>query len=739
MATPGAVEPVRRATRYPLRAKASNRNLQGSLRISVTSFGPATLCLLAGCALSSAAVAQQAAKRAQPPTRDSITAGAIISDEEFDAAIPPLPPLDADIDAPLPTLADWQREADARDAAQPAAGQLADDPALQEPLVPLAEADIEPLAEATDGDDATERALTYRIRLTGLEQIPAVPDGTDIAGRFRDLSVLEDGDGKAANGAVINARLREDQQLLSDLLSGQGFYDAVVDATIEPAADSSGLLTVVLTVTPGKRYALGSIDFAGARVVPDDLIKSNFALNTGDPILAERVLAAEANLAVILPENGYPFAEIGQRDVLLDAENMTGDYTLPVDPGPLSSFGAIRAEGNLAFGAEHVAVLARFREGEKYDRRLVDDLREALVATSLFSLVSVEPVRSGRTAADGTELADLVVRQEAGPPRTIAASAGYATGEGIRGEVSWTHRNLFPPEGALIVNAIGGTRQQGAGVTFRRANAGRRDRTVELAVSADHTDFDAYEAYTARIAGRMSYSSTPIWQKRFTWSAGFELLGTSEEDYDFNLARRDRSTFWIAALPGQIGFDTSDDLLDPTSGFRINFKLSPEASLGSGAQFYARTVLDGSAYYPVGDSIVIAGRARVGSIVGAKRTKLAPSRRLYAGGGGSVRGFGYQELGPKDPDNDPIGGRGLVEGALEGRYRFGNYGVAAFVDAGQVSRASTPSLSDIRFGAGLGGRFYTNFGPVRIDVATPIGRRPGESRVSVYVSIGQAF
>src|SRR3546814_2958020 len=85
------------------------------------------------------------------------------------------------------------------------------------------------------------------------------------------------------------------------------------------------------------------------------------------------------------------------------------------------------------------------------------------------------------------------------------------------------------------------------------------------------------------------------------------------------------------------------------------------------------------------DIIVLAGRVRVGSIVGAARERLAPSRRFYAGGGGSVRGFGYQELGPKDPNNDPIGGRSVNELAFEARYRFGNFGVVGFVD--EIGRA----------------------------------------------------
>ena len=384
-------------------------------------------------------------------------------------------------------------------------------------------------------------------------------------------------------------------------------------------------------------------------------------------------------------------------------------------------------------------MLARFDRGELYDSRDVDDLRQALVATGLFTSVAVEPERTGQVNADGTETVTMLVTQDAGPPRTLAASAGYGTGQGFRVEGSWTHRNLFRPEGALVASAVAGTREQGASVIFRRSNAGKRDRTFQAGIEALRSRYEAFDALTGRIFARLSYDSTPIWRKTLTWGLGAEILGTVEEDYNFALGQRDKRKFLIGGLSGQLGLDRTDSLLDPTRGFRAQILAQPEGALSDGFRPYLRSQLDGSAYYPVGDSIVIAGRARIGTTLGIDRFELAPSRRFYAGGGGSVRGYGFQQLGPKDPDGRPLGGLSLTEAAAEVRYRFGNFGVVGFVDMGQVYEDRVPSFRGLRTGVGVGGRYYTSFGPLRVDVATPLGRKEGESRFNIYISIGQAF
>jgi translocation and assembly module TamA len=726
--------------------------------------------------------------------------GPIVPDAEFGAA---MPPLSGDINAPLepvPTLPPTSSSAGSAPAPTTAPVATGDalgpvgpeDTALTQPLTPLAAFDTTPLQDAVIANpDSPE--IRYETVVRGL-------DALNLDDEFKSLSALREGGGKAANASQVAARAREDEALAVRLMQSLGYYDATALSVVErtpvagatppatiPAATATattpaspaapvpdgaatdtatGRLRAIVTATPGRLYHLSSITIQASPVVPEDLIRRNLPIKVGDPIEAARIQGAEANVSLVLPQQGYPFVKVGERDILLEDQGPepVGAYTLPVDTGPRSSFGRLTtaagevmgdnagrgsrgAAPETVFGLDHLNIFPRFEQGQLYDSRLTDDLRDALVATGLFNSVAVEPQRTGRQGPDGTEEIDLLVRQTKGPARTLAATGGYSTGQGARVEASWQHRNLFPDEGALIATAVGGTQEQGLGATFRRSNAGRRDRTFSIIANASHQNYDAYEAYIGTLAVRWSYDSTPIWQKKFTYAYGGELTGTNEDVYDFTENRRRRGTFFIAALPGQVVFDQSDSLLNPTRGYRLKLNLSPETSVRGAVRPYVRTMVEGTVYYPINDRLVIAGRARAGAIQGISRDDLAPSRRYYGGGGGSVRGYGYQRLGPFEPVNpadpearrNPVGGRSLNEFAVEARYRFGNFGIVPFVDAGNSYEDALPTFSALRWGAGIGGRFYTNFGPFRVDVATPLNPRPGDGKIALYISIGQAF
>jgi translocation and assembly module TamA len=605
---------------------------------------------------------------------------------------------------------------------------------------PVIEPEPSDSTEATAGETASDNiedsaaARRYALRIEGLE---TVADSAELVERFDDKSVLRKDEDDPANAAQIDRRAREDAELLTSLLQSEGYYDAEVEPGIALEGEQ---IMVELVAKPGPRFTFRSVELQGIEAAGEQAgkLREAFAVKAGDPVVADQVIAAGVALRVALGEEGFALAEVGEQDIVLDHETATARLVLPVMPGQVARFGDITVTGKPPFSPRHVAVIARFDKGDQFERSEVDDLRRALVATGLIASVETKlvPRDDGRTV-------DVAVHLEPAPMRTVAGELGYGTGEGVRLEASWQHRNFFNPEGALTLRGVAGTQEQLAAVSLRRSNFMRRDQVLTAQVSASNINRDAFDAKTLLLAAGLERQSNFIWQKKWTWSIGGELIASDERDTIGATGIKRRRTYLIAAIPASLTYDGSDSLLDPTEGFRLGGWLSPELSFHGGTFGYTRAQLDASAYHPVSDRVVAAGRIRVGSIFGADRDDIAPSRRFYSGGGGSVRGYGYQRLGPRDVDDDPIGGRSLAEFSLEARVRLkafgGNFGIVPFLDGGTLSTQSMPDFGDWQFGAGIGVRYYSSFGPIRIDVGTPLNPKSDDSRVAVVVSLGQAF
>ncbi|WP_188659395.1 autotransporter assembly complex protein TamA [Sphingomonas metalli] len=592
----------------------------------------------------------------------------------------------------------------------------------------LSTAPADPGAAAAVTDAAAERRYGWRIE--GIDSV-ATPL---LRQRFADNSTLKANDGELANAAQLDRRAREDAALLVSLLRAAGYYDAQVTSRIEAGAKPQ----VILEAVPGGLYRFAGVTLAGVEAAgnkADDLTRA-FGVRQGDPVDADAVVNGTAAVATMAGREGFPFARVGEPELVVDRSARTATLALDVAPGGQRRFGAIVAlPGNRVFQPDHVGEIARFRPGDPYDRGSVDDLRRALIQSGLVSAVALTPVE-GRDP----ETVDLAMKLDPAPPHTVAGELGYGTGEGARLELSWTHRNLFPPEGALTIRSVLGTQEQLSSLVFRRNNFKGRDRVLTLQVAAAHQNRDAYEAKTYSLSGSLERQTNIFFQKAWTWSLGAELLASDERDVIASTGQPRRRTFLIGALPTSLVYDGTDDLLNPSRGFRLGGRVSPELSLQGAAFGYTRTQFDASLYRSVGERVVLAARTRLGTILGAPRDAVAPSRRFYAGGGASVRGYGYQSIGPRDPNNDPIGGRSLTEFAAEARIRlFGNFGLVPFLDAGNIYTDALPRFTGLRYGTGLGVRYYSNFGPIRLDVGTPINPQPGDSRVTVYVSLGQAF
>ena len=614
--------------------------------------------------------------------------------------------------------------------------------------VMFADSDAAPLPPIPDGDIVR---LDDALVLAFPQGVDQFPERQIFVERFQALSTVEELGGDADNIAQLAARARSDEELLTRLLRIYGYYDAQVLRSVdspdtrrsEGAGD--GVAGVRFDIIPGTHYRFDAINLGQLSDAPDAaMLRSRFGIQTGDLINSDVIVAERADLGNALDENGYPFAEVSEPELVIDHAVETGDLMMPVSPNGKYVFGSVNSSLPEFLSGRHFGTIARFDPGDVYQLSLQDDLRRAILATGLVSSVVVTPreVDAPSDGEPGTVALDVDI--EKSRLRTVAGAIGYGTEEGFRLEASWEHRNFFPPEGALKFRGIVGTQEQLAGVSFRRNNLGGRDRILTLDAYASTIDSPAFDANTVAFVANYARVSNLLFQKPLSWSIGLELIATEERPPSLNGTTQPRESFFVAALPGAVQLDTSDSLLDPTEGFRIGARISPEVSRNNSAQsFYVRSQVDASTYQAVTDSVIIAGRARFASIPGTDLQNIAPSRRLYAGGGGSVRGYGFREIGPRNALGEPSGGRSLAEFSLEARVRTGllegAVSVVPFVDAGTVGTGATPDFDTFRIGAGLGVRYHTGFGPLRLDVGVPLNPGPDDGPVAVYVSLGQAF
>ncbi|WP_128892020.1 autotransporter assembly complex family protein [Erythrobacter sp. HKB08] len=575
------------------------------------------------------------------------------------------------------------------------------------------------------------------------------PQRREFIERFSGLSTIEELDGDDDSIAQLAARAREDEELLIQLLRIYGYYDAQVVRSvggIRPGEDNGDTQPVVrFDIIPGVRYNFGEIDLGNLASAPDaEALRETFAIQTGDPLSSDRIVEQQFELDKALGETGYAFAEIDAPELLIDHREVSGDLTMPVEPNGKYVFGGVESNLPDFLSSRHLQTIARFEEGDVYQRSLQFDLRRAITSTGLVSSVTVTPREVEAPSGEEPGAVILDVEMAKAELRTIAGAIGYGSEDGFQIQASWEHRNLFPPEGALKVSAILGTKQQLASVSFKRNNFRARDQVLTLDAYASDIETDAVEARTVAFVSSFERLSNLLFQKPFSWSLGAGVLYTDERNRVIGGVPRPRQEYLIGGFFGRATIDTSDSLLDPTEGFRVTGYLSPEASRSIGTtSFYVRSQVDAAFYQSVGEGTVLAGRARFASIPGAALFRIAPSRRLYAGGGGSIRGYGYQAVGPKNDFGEPTGGRSLVEVSAEARIDTGlmdgAVSIVPFIDAGTVSLGSVPDFRFIKYGAGVGLRYDTGFGPIRVDVGVPLNPDQFDSKVAVYVSLGQAF
>ncbi|MFO1036083.1 MAG: autotransporter assembly complex family protein [Geminicoccaceae bacterium] len=537
-------------------------------------------------------------------------------------------------------------------------------------------------------------------------------------------------------------RARTDVPQLVAALHSEGYYAGKVEYRIGPApaggvksvlsGDAAGKEQITFTVEPGPQFVFGQ---AAIDVTPGSAFKSptpaKLGLVPGSPARSQTVLTAEQRLLRAAQEQSFALAKAGERDVIVDYDTRLMDVTLHLIPGPPAKFGPIEFQGSEGIRTRFLRTRLPFAEGEPYKASLVDEGRGDLVDTNLFSTVVIH--QANELNADGELPVDIELRQRA--PRSIGAGLNYETNVGPGAVVFWEHRNLFGNGERLRLDASANPQEQQFTFAFRRPDVLTRRQDLLIDGNLGNANTNAYSSLSAGIGVALERQITD----KLTVSAGPRFRFADIDDNDR------RQTFSLLSFPMRLSYDFSNSALDPTKGGRTILSAQPTVDVRDPGIHFLKSTARQTFYVPISHTpdLVLALRGALGSIVGTDRENVPADERYYAGGGGSVRGVTFQKAGPLDSDNNPIGGRSLLELSTELRWRITEtMGVVAFVDAGSSFDQTFPDLAaePLRWGAGPGFRYFTPIGPVRLDVGFPLNPRDGvDDPFQVYISLGQAF
>ncbi len=575
--------------------------------------------------------------------------------------------------------------------------------------------------------------LRYKAKITGVED-------SSLADLLDDVSELKSLDDRLPSSEeALRRRADRDLGLLQDAAHSLGYWNAQFSYEIDAASDP---VDVTVMANPGPLYRIVSIEIRDPSgkplVVPIDPAAPPLPLKPGDPARTEPVIATENALLAALGHAGYPFAKPGERRVVVDHDTRTMAITYMLDPGRRMRFGTALVTGLERLDPGYVERRVQWHPGEPYDNRKVDEARKLLIESGLFSTVKITPVND--LAAPDQARMEIETTERA--HRTIGAGLAYNTSEGAGARAFWENRNLFGGAESLRLTLDVGQQKKDVSANFRRPDWLATDQ--DLLATAEIGD-DTPVAYHSRYS-RLSSGLERRFRPDLTLGAALSIEKANvvqEANFGSLTAAQRTQHYSLVGLPLYLKLDRSDDLLNPSRGYRGQTNLTFYRSFSGPDLTFASGRISASTCQRLTDSdrYVIAGFAAVSSIEGASLAELPADKRIYAGGGGSIRAYAYQKAGPLDINNNPIGGKSSLELSLEARIKITDtIGIVPFVDAGSFYPSSVPQLGhQLFYGPGLGLRYYTAFGPVRLDVATPLKRRSADSPIQVYISLGQAF
>jgi translocation and assembly module TamA len=543
-------------------------------------------------------------------------------------------------------------------------------------------------------------------------------------------------------GVVIKAT--DDRDRLIAALYENAYYGGIVRVTVagqdleslppNPTFERSRPVPISFTVEPGPKFTLGTVTLEGDAAGVE---REGLGLETGGNAGSLIIIRAGERLVNDLKNQGRPLAKLTKREAVADHKLNRVDVTFAASSGPIAPVGDVEVTGSELVDSEFIRRYSRINGGDPYSPDKLRKASERLRTLGVFSSVSIREANG--LAADGS--LPLKIEVSEGKHRYLGVGAQFSTTDGAGVQGYWGHRNLFGKAESLrveaSVNRIGETKEldqidYAAGIIFSKPGIFNPSTTLNASLKAKTENPDNYTAKSVTGYVGFDYELTDTDKAK----AGVEVEYARTED------AFGKNDYLTTSLPIAFERDMRDNKLDPTEGYTASISAKPSYEAYNGT-FFSSAEGAATGYYGFGDEdrVVMAGKLAAGTLVGASDLQDIPvTRRFFAGGGGSVRGYSYQEISPYNLEGKATGGRSYATASVEARVKVTDtIGLVPFVDAGFVGSKMTPDFSDMRAGAGIGLRYATPFGPLRLDVAVPLKAYEGGSKYGIYAGIGQSF
>jgi len=571
-------------------------------------------------------------------------------------------------------------------------------------------------------------ALTYEVHFVGIEDpscLKALKDASE-------LIFLQNRPPASVNG--LRFRISSDLPELLRVLRAYAFYEALITSKIEKSDQDT--YQVYLLIQSGPQYTLSSYEvyhgdckeLASVKQCPP-LTPKLLGLEIGKPALSVEIVNGELNILTELAKCGHPLAYVDKRRVVVDMATKSVEAASCIQEGPLSKFGESTFFGLKGIKPEFVQSKISWREGEIYSLDLIQKTQERLLKTELFSSVYVTHAEE----LDPEGELPMKLRFSEAKHQKISLGLYYGTVDGPGGTLAWSHRNIGGMGDILSIKADASKRWIAGNITYKKPDFLTIDQTYRALAEISRENILAYLSLIYRAANYLERRMT----EKTNFSAGMKI----EDIHVMNSASN--GTYLLLGAPLFVFYDGSNNLLDATQGFTIAYSITPFQSFFHSNEHFIKQRLTTNFYIPLGtQNFVLALRAQLGSIAGAKQPNI-PLTKLFLGGSeDDLRGYRYKTVSPLNASNQPLGGRSAVYTSIELRWKVTKtIGLVPFADFGTVASSQLPNFSTKWFkSVGGGFRYFTFFGPLRVDVGFPLDKRQGiDHNLQVYASVGQAF